>query len=87
LRLAGEKSLKVHAVPPGNVIRVWYSAGNAPDVLLQVYTSSGRDVYREKRKVKPGRNDFTINIENLPPGIYILKIIEGAASESRSFVK
>jgi secreted PhoX family phosphatase len=79
--------IKAYALSPGNVIRVTYNAKNASEVLMHVYSNNGSEVYREKRKVTQGINDFNITIDNLPSGIYILKMNEGGNIDSRSFVK
>jgi len=79
-------SIKVYAAS-GNVIHVMYSSKNTSDVLLQVYHNNGSEVYREKRKLTQGINNFNITIENLPAGIYVLKMNEGGTIESCSFKK
>lgn len=79
-------SIKVYSAS-GNVIHVMYTSQNTSDVLLHVYNNNGSEVYREKRKVTQGINDFNITIENLPAGIYVLKMNEGGKIESCSFKK
>ncbi len=79
-------SVKVSAAS-GNVIHVMYSSGNAADVLLHIYNNNGSEVYREKRKLTQGFNNFNITIENLPAGIYVLKMNDGGKIESCSFKK
>ena len=86
LKITTLNSLKVYP-SASSLIRVWYSANTTSDVLMYVYTNNGSEVYREKRKVTQGVNDFNITIENLRPGMYVLKIDEGTASQSLSFVK
>jgi secreted PhoX family phosphatase len=89
------KSLKINNPNPaikvystsGNVIHVTYTSKNASDVLLHVYNNNGSEVYSEKRKVTSGINDFNITIENLPAGIYVLKMNEGGKVQSCSFRK
>jgi hypothetical protein len=80
-------SIKVYPLSAGNIIHVIYSSKNASDVLLHVYNNNGSEVYREKRKIIQGVNDFNITIENLPAGIYILKMNDGGKIETGSFIK
>jgi hypothetical protein len=87
LKITGQKFLKVYPLSAGNTMRVIYSATDASDVLMQLYRNNGSEVYREKRKVTQGINEFNITIENLPNGFYVLKVIEGDKMQSRSFVK
>jgi secreted PhoX family phosphatase len=87
IKISSQKFLKVYALPGGNLIRVMYTANDAADILLQLYTNTGRELYREKRKTTQGLNEFNIAIENLSAGFYVLKVIEGDKMQSRSFVK
>jgi secreted PhoX family phosphatase len=87
IKNTGSQSLKVYLLSSGNDIHVTYTANNAGDALVQLYNNTGNQVYRSKRKVIPAVNDFNILVQNLPRGMYILKITEGRTSESRSFVK
>ena len=63
-------SIKVYSISTSNIIHVIYTSKNASDVLLHVYNNNGSEVYREKRKVTHGINNFNIGIENLPAGMY-----------------
>ncbi|GEO10977.1 hypothetical protein SAE01_34730 [Segetibacter aerophilus] len=87
IKISSQKFLKAYALSAGNLIRVMYTANDAADVLMQLYTNTGRELYREKRKVSQGLNEFNLTIENLPPGFYVLKVMEGDKVQSRSFVK
>jgi hypothetical protein len=87
IKITNQKPLKVYPQLTSNAIRVTYNAPNAADVLLIVYTNNGSDVYREKRKLTQGINDFSITIEDLPRGFYVLKLIDNGTSESCPFVK
>ncbi|MBA2762760.1 MAG: T9SS type A sorting domain-containing protein, partial [Segetibacter sp.] len=80
-------SIKVYSLSTSNVIHVMYSSKNTLDVLLYVYNNNGNEVYREKRKVTHGINNFNIGIENLPAGMYVLKINEGNKIEACAFIK
>ncbi len=87
IKINRQKALKVYPVMPGNNIRVTYDASNASDVLMLVYNTYGKDVHRENREITQGINDFTMTIENLPRGYYVLKMVGGGINESVSFVK
>lgn len=87
IKISSQKFLKAYALAAGNLIRVMYTANDASDILMQLYTNTGRELYREKRKVTQGLNEFNITIENLQPGFYVLKVMEGDKVQSRSFVK
>jgi putative membrane-bound dehydrogenase-like protein len=80
-------SIKVYSLSTSNIIHVMYTSKNASDVLLHVYNNNGSEVYREKRKVTHGINNFNIGIENLPAGMYVLKINEGNKLEACAFIK
>lgn len=79
-------SIKVYAAS-GNVIHVKYSSRNASDALLQVYNNNGSEVYREKRKLTQGINEFNISIENLPAGMFVLMMNDSGRIETCSFMK
>jgi hypothetical protein len=87
IKINRQKPLKAYPVIPGNNIRVTYNALNAADVLMLVYNTYGNDIHRENREIAPGINDFTITLENLPRGYYVLKMVGGGINESVSFVK
>jgi hypothetical protein len=87
LKITSQKFLKIYPLSNGNVFRVMYTATDASDVLMQLYKNNGTEVYREKRKVVAGLNEFDITIDGLPRGLYVLKVIEGDKFESRSFVR
>jgi hypothetical protein len=87
IKITGQKFLKVYPLSAGNAFRVIYTANDASDILMQLYKNNGSEIYREKRKVIPGLNEFDITIEALPPGLYVLKVIEGDKFQSRSFIK
>ncbi len=87
LKITSQKFLKMYPLSNGNMFRVMYTANDASDVLMQLYKNNGSEVYREKRKVTAGLNEFDITIDALPRGLYILKVTEGDKFESRSFVK
>jgi hypothetical protein len=87
IKITAQKFLKVYSLGAGNAIRVMYTANEDSNVLMQLYTNTGRELYREKRKVAQGLNEFNLVIENLPPGFYVLKVMEGDKIQSRSFVR
>jgi len=87
LKITSQKYLKIYPLSNGSMFRVMYTANNASDVFMQLYKNNGTEVYREKRKVTAGLNEFDITIDGLPRGLYVLKVTEGDKFESRSFVK
>jgi hypothetical protein len=87
LKITSQKFLKIYPLSNGNMFRVMYTANNAADIFMQLYKNNGNEVYREKRKVTAGLNEFDITIDGLPRGLYVLKVTEGDKFESRSFVR
>lgn len=87
IKIIDQKFLKIYPLSSGGVFRVMYTATDASDVLLQVYKNNGSEIYREKRKLIQGLNEFDISIDGLPTGLYVLKVTEGEKFTSRSFVK
>ena len=87
LKITSQKFLKIYPLSNNNMFRVMYTANDAADVFMQLYKNNGSEIYREKRKVTAGLNEFDITIDGLPRGLYVLKVTEGDQFVSRSFVR
>lgn len=64
------------------------SAGSALEIGVTVYSGTGKQVQPECRySLKPGRQQVTIRMGNLPAGIYYLVFDDGKEKVTRKAVK
>ncbi|HEX8462501.1 MAG TPA: alkaline phosphatase PhoX [Segetibacter sp.] len=87
IKITPFKTLKISPLATRNAIRVLYTSNTAADVLVQVYNSNGTEVYRQKKLITAGQNNFNISIGNGAPGFYVMKVNDGGIIESRSFIR
>jgi hypothetical protein len=89
---AGRTSTAVnHAVSPNPVhdnLRFSFTLPQAASVIMQIYTADGRlvSVPVQSAPYEAGTHSRYIRIAELPPGLYTLRVVAGAASFTDQFV-
>jgi hypothetical protein len=75
---SGRNSMKVYPNPVNGEARVDFYLSNPENVVLNLYNSTGQLVRSENKGSFPGGNqECTLNAQNLPSGIYVMKLQAG----------
>ncbi len=69
-------------VPTQATLNISFESKGNNRAIIRVLNYSGQIVYEENYTVKRGLNGHSIPVEDLPSGIYVLKIITPAGSET-----
>jgi hypothetical protein len=70
----------------GDIVNVSFSSKSDEKLIFAVYDMLGREVASVKENIYPrGENSIPIQIGNVPNGVYILRITDGALVKSMSF--
>lgn len=90
-RIAGSAGKNAHLLsvspnPFNATIRYEYVSSTESDVVVRLFTLTGREVIREIKNVGVGNNTFLLNTEDLTQGVYYLQV-GGNANETRRLVK
>lgn len=83
------QSVSIYPNPVVDVVNCDFSLAQRSDVEVRIFGTDGRMFYRsEKIGYVEGKHHTTINVSNLPGGIYILQyLINGQAVDTQKFVK
>lgn len=65
--------------PVGDYIHISIPEINGP-ALAYIYDLNGRVIWQQQLNASSESNDFVINIENYPPGVYFIRVIAEAHS-------
>ena len=77
---AGDKSdigLSVFPVPATNLLNVLFSAKAAAALKISLISSSGQVIYTSAQALDAGNFSTVINVANVTPGTYVLKLLLG----------
>ncbi|MEW6468235.1 MAG: T9SS type A sorting domain-containing protein [Bacteroidota bacterium] len=78
--LAAMLSARLFPVPATDKLNCEVSATADADAGIEIVNSIGELVYTGRQKIKAGDNSFTIDIHNLPAGIYYFRILSGGGT-------
>ena len=67
---------KVYPVPATQQVTIEMESKESIEGTLQVFDATGKLVQQRKAVIEQGFNQFQFNVENLSPGIYIIRIPE-----------
>jgi len=83
-----ENQLNIYPNPVENLLSFTLKNMNLNDsfALIEIYNSKGQIVLRAKEKMLKNKK-MEINIQDLPQGLYFIKVIIDENSYNKSFVK
>ena len=70
-------SLSIYPVPASTVLNVFFTTKTATGLTTQLINAAGKIVYTSKQNIAAGNINTVINVEQQPPGIYVLKLLLG----------
>ncbi len=75
--------------PATDKLRINHSWSNAPEPTSQLYIFNliGQKVYEARIPATTGDNEYTLGLESLPDGLYILQLRNGDEVQSARFLK
>ena len=86
LGIDGTKELKHRIYPNPVENKLNFSHNHKREVLdIQIYNTIGLLIYEDR--IKTVENDVTIDVKNLSPGMYMIKISNGKHSSSTTWIK
>lgn len=83
--IAEPRIKSVYPNPSNGVFSVDYSGNSAGKAQLRVYDMAGRIFYSDTKAVKSGMNHFNLQL-NIPDGIYLVEVKDGAVSSHLKIV-
>ncbi len=78
---------KISPNPVSNILTFNFQNDKTERVEVQILNEVGQVVYAEKRNIVVGENNFNLNVQTLPSGIYFLKLSTNERLSSQKFVK
>lgn len=79
--------LQVYPNPTDGLLNIKLSSNKSTMALVRLYTITGTSVRLITKSIKPGENNLTLDMNNLPAGIYTATIIADGKSLSTKVVK
>ncbi len=73
-----QSSLKIFPNPANQMVRLQFGAQEAAHVQVDVLDKAGRRISGQNIAAKGGLNQHEISLENLPAGVYFVKIQDGS---------
>jgi hypothetical protein len=70
-------SLTEYPVPASTVLNVLFTSSSANSLSLSFINTAGKIVYSSQRSIAAGNFSTTINVQNQPSGVYVLKLVLG----------
>ncbi|MCB9264649.1 MAG: carboxypeptidase regulatory-like domain-containing protein [Lewinellaceae bacterium] len=80
-------TLILYPIPADEQLTVSWESQSRGEALLFITDFSGRILYREPIQVREGMQQFSLNIGQLPSGLYTLGISAGKGAVGKKFVK
>ena len=80
-------NVKIYPNPVNNELKLSISSPLRDDVKLKIMDASGRMINLQTKQVATGSNSFTIDITQIPTGVYYLSIQSNAINKWMQFVK
>lgn len=68
-------SLAIYPVPASNMLNIAFSVNSNRHMNLSLVNTTGQTVYADKRDIGTGDYDVQINVNSLPTGAYIVKML------------
>jgi len=70
-------SLSIYPVPANTVLNIFFTSKTSTDLTTQLINAVGKIVYTNKQTISAGNFSTVINVADLPPGTYVLKLLLG----------
>ncbi|HPT14775.1 MAG TPA: T9SS type A sorting domain-containing protein [Bacteroidales bacterium] len=83
---AEESILKLYPNPASNLLNVEFNSTTEGTVTMRLLDMTGRLLKLAETKVAEGENTFTLNLENLPDGMYLFVIVQGEYREMKKII-
>ncbi|MFI5136862.1 MAG: S8 family serine peptidase [Sphingobacteriales bacterium] len=71
----GDIGLVVYPVPANSLLNIIFAAAGSGNLTLGVINAAGQVVYNSEQQITEGNVSTSIDISNLPPGVYVLKLL------------
>ncbi|MGZ4035652.1 MAG: PKD domain-containing protein [Bacteroidia bacterium] len=84
--IASQINFSIYPDPAENELTVSFADNNIEKTTLSIYDMMGRIVSMKKSQVQKN-NNINVDISNLDPGMYLLKVVDGGRSTTKRFVK
>lgn len=68
-------NLSIYPVPASSVLNIAFNVNTGKHMNLSLINTSGETVYADKRNIGLGNYDVQMNVNNLPTGAYIVKLL------------
>lgn len=81
------QSVKIYPNPVSSVLKLKINSNKTENITLRITDVSGRPVYQKIISVSAGSTAHSVNIRNLPAGVYYLNLNVNGKSEKVSLVK
>jgi len=78
--------LAVFPVPANDLLNVVFAAPSATTLSLSLINSAGQTDYSAKQTLAAGNFSTVVNVANLAPGTYVLKLLLGQKSYTRKII-
>ena len=78
--------LSLQPNPAKDLVSLRFNSNSASETFLQIIDITGKEVFAQSYTLQSGENTLVLNIENLSPGLYYLKLQNQTAVLNRKFV-
>jgi len=79
--------LDIYPNPATNAVTIRSSEVRSKDSRYVIYNYYGRAIFEKELGVIDGKILDNLNVDNYEPGIYLVRLFAGSASDSRMFIK
>ncbi len=67
-------NLNIYPNPSSDVLNIAFTAENASETKVSLISNTGQVVYASNGSISAGQNNISVDVENIPAGIYFMKI-------------
>jgi len=76
----------VSQMPASSTVNLQLNSPVATKGIIQIFNAAGQLQYLQVRELLEGINSLQLNVTSLTPGIYCLKVVAGAQSQTRQWM-
>jgi len=80
-------AINLYPNPASNVINLLVNSKENVDGNVSILDISGKRVYTETLNINAGEQQVTLPVDNLPAGVYLVKMTSDAAQKTMKFIK
>ena len=86
--VSGEKTaITIFPNPAGKNSKLQFESERSGEMALYIFNASGKVIGYEKKQVSVGQNQFDLDMERLPEGIYLAVVDFGSSKQTLRFLK